>query len=333
MKKFLSLLLLFALLSPVKATNRLFEVLGRFEGLTSPQYPRLLEEATALYQSGMLANSRFMLAVGTEDEFLEVSTKEGLVPVGSRKDKARDTPAYHMLNKAGLGNIIGFREAPDFPVDAVAFLLQRLFPSQDGINLVPNQLTTKDPVSKFSVQTIGVIINHIRNFYHQPLVPDEEERFIQDLAFAIDCSINPGAAPKNYKENDRRALDAIAKRHGQKPHKPIADFARTVVLALRAADNKPQYSPYFVHKALLAFALRKAEAADKPQEELEGLFEAMGDVAVEGWRGQVNTKAPFDNASFKAVFNRVKENPTSELTEREKLLLMCDVSTLNRTKI
>ena len=184
-KKIISILFAFFVSFPLRGTSIPFELAGEYQGLLREPYQSTfsLEDALVISREGTIENARFYLAVGTGGEGL---------------------PREALPNTGKLRNIVNFRgpEMPDVPVDYVAFLLQRLFPSQDGINIIPNQLSKDDPVRSFTPETIGVVLNQIRDFYLSP--PENRAQFKRNLAFAIDHNLNPEVPARYVLKTERR---------------------------------------------------------------------------------------------------------------------------------
>ena len=405
---------------PVKPVDNsvYFSHAGEFEGLIRPQYRAFsLENSIAFDKSNVLANSRLYLNVGRDNEA---------------------APGLKFPNDGHLKNIIDFRKAtrPDYPLDNVAFLLQRLFPSQDGINIIPNQLSMDDPVKNLTPVIVGAIINYIRDFYIHP--PVDEAKYIEDLAFVIDRMMNPlyfnppvkqekqvvkgkkaakmseaeiqkqiadskakiakarlEAEKKRNQSADKKPAQAVAeavapkqvskaaasgsqkpkkvkkvktqqeieeenlrkqendarfKRQSLPAHKPIADLAAAIVGALKDAKSKPDYySSHFVHKALFAFALRKAESSEDKKVAMIEFYRAMPDIVVENFDA-ANLKDAFTQGQYKEVLEKVEERYTPDwelndagvmvnvndakadivLSDREKLMLLCGIEEYNK---
>lgn len=262
----------------------LFETTGRYQGLLRPKYQQAfsLADAIAINCDHTFINGRLYLAVGTE--------KEGL----------KDIP-----NTGNLKNFYNFRQKnPDSPVDNVGYITQRFIPTQDGTNPVANQLGRDDPVSHFTPETIGTILNLIRNFYFSP--PKDKKAFAQKLAFKIDRNLNSKyfnaiGATHEFTGTTEQIRDAIKIRQGMNKHKKIADFAKSLVQALDDANDKPVYYSYYVHNALLAFALKKA--VRNPAKAMMDLYSAMPDVVVENF--QKKLKQPFSKKQFTELKERI----------------------------
>ncbi len=268
-KKILLILLAFFISLPLRGTSIPFELAGEYQGLLRDPYQSIfsLEDALVIGMEGEIENARFYLAVGTKEEGLS----------GEK---------FLKLNTGKLKNIMDFRgpKVPDMPVDFVAFLLQRLFPSQDGLNVIPNQLSKDDPVRAFTPQTIGVTLNKIRDFYLNP--PKDREKFKRDLAFAIDHNLNPSIPAFYDLGTSQKNEDAYVKREKAKKHKPILDFTTTLLFALDDATQHPFYTPYFVHKILFSFALQKAGRSEDPRSAMKAFYAAMPDVVQEDFKLQ-----------------------------------------------
>lgn len=268
-KKILLILLAFFISLPLRGTSIPFELAGEYQGLLRDPYQSVfsLEDALVIGMEGEIENARFYLAVGTKEEGLS----------GEK---------FLKLNTGKLKNIMDFRGAkvPDMPVDFVAFLFQRLFPSQDGLNIIPNQLSKDDPVKAFTPQTIGVILNKIRDFYLNP--PKDREKFKRDLAFAIDHNLNPSIPAFYDLGTSQKNEDAYVKRENAKKHKLISDFTTTLLFALDDATQHPFYTPYFVHKILFSFALQKAGRSEDPRYAMKAFYAAMPDVVQEDFKLQ-----------------------------------------------
>jgi hypothetical protein len=81
----------------------------------------------------------------------------------------------------GKGDIAKIlKQKKDYPLDANALWLQRLFPSQDGINFVANQLN-EDIVSHFTPEVIGALLNRIAH------VEDNQWKSTQGLDRLMEC--------------------------------------------------------------------------------------------------------------------------------------------------
>jgi hypothetical protein len=83
----------------------------------------------------------------------------------------------------------------DCPLDATSELIQRLFPSQDGVNFVANQVPS-DPISHLKPETIGKILEKISKVQDSELNdPRQSTELIEDIKLLLFQDINP----KGYK--------------------------------------------------------------------------------------------------------------------------------------
>lgn len=293
MKKYIFLLLnVLVITLRLHATTIPFEHVGEFEGRFRDPYQQNfpLKDALIMGISGTFETARFYLSVGDKDEGIAHS---------------------EFPNTGRLRNFVNFRELSDNPLDYVAFLLQRHFPSQDGINLIPNQLSMDDPVRAFTPKTVGIILNLIRDYYENP--PEDRGQFSRQIAFAIDHDLNPKSVPLRYTGSPRQIEDAYVKREKVKKHKYIADYAQALIMALDDAQQKSIYSPYFVHKALMSFALYKAGRAVNPKEAMIEFYAAMPDVVDAGRiPGEPFTREMYESLKARIIALFSFETPQNE---------------------
>lgn len=246
MKKLLSLFLILAqtFFSVNSAHAQIpFEEVGRFYGIIKrPDFN--LEKAVALLESDHLKNARMYLDTD-------------------------DTTDIAFPNKLGDRlRIMGFRgeDQHDIPQSYIALVLQRLFPSPDGMNMVPNQGSVQDPIKRFTPKTIGAILNFVSDFYET--LPENLEEYSSNLSQAIRGSFDKAEIKSLKKINDK-----------------FQDFALSLVQAL-AEQRQPSdiWEPHIVENALFAFALMKAA-----EEDAERGVVASGSAD----EGSVDAESPF----------------------------------------
>ncbi len=198
-----------------------FEDVGRFYGIIK-RSDFNLEKAVALLESGHLKNDRMYLDTD-------------------------DTTDIAFPNKIGDRlRIMGFRgeDQHDIPQSHISLILQRLFPSPDGMNLVPNQGSDQDPVKRFTPKTIGSILNFISDFYGNP--SEKLDEYSLKLSQAIRDSFDKSEVKSLKRVNDK-----------------LQDFSISLVRALDE-QRRPSdiWEPHIVENALLSFALMKAAEED-----------------------------------------------------------------------
>ena len=108
---------------------------------------------------------------------------------------------YGCLEGTQIGAVL--TEKSDCPQDSMSEMVQRLFPSRDGVNLDANQITI-DPVSHFTPKLIGSLLNRISEEGDRPF-PDrsQDERLTNDLTKLIYDELEK----ENRKDQARKKLN------------------------------------------------------------------------------------------------------------------------------
>ncbi|BDU72278.1 ankyrin repeat domain-containing protein [Mesoterricola silvestris] len=184
----------------------------------------------------------------------------------------------------------------DCPQDALSGVVQRLFPSPDGINLVHNERDL-DPIGEIAreekagrglgLRKILALLDataHYRELLraaggprppHDPAGLDYREAVYRILDW-------DGAAKEAHRGRQLRAYDEL--------RRAFAHLAQRAVLE-ESGDTAGHYPPDILEMALLAYAWRTADSAD-------GLYRALGDS--EHGLGLLRQPAP---GSPRIVFN------------------------------
>ncbi len=90
--------------------------------------------------------------------------------------------------KSQIGQLL--RQQNDCPQDSISELIQRLFPSQDGVNFVPNQIGS-DIASHLDSETLGKIVGRFSLIHGESLSLEEEKKLESDLTDILFESLNP----------------------------------------------------------------------------------------------------------------------------------------------
>jgi hypothetical protein len=199
-------------------------------------------------ESGVLANVRFFGNYGTTP---------------------RDAYPAHPAVAAEPGD--------DHPQDAIAAVLQYLFPSPDGASLVANE-RNKDPIGEIAIEQrslrssgkgegglrklrtlLDASLDYRRRLATHPDTADP------DFRHAVDRILAPKEGGTPFKTRD------LALARGLRQH-----FARMLQEAVREeiADAGTRYPPDIVEVALLAYAWRTAEHVGELYQAFAGLLEA-----------------------------------------------------------
>ncbi len=117
------------------------------------------------------------------------------------------------LIKRGYGCMEGdigklLRQNNDCPQDSMSELIQRLFPSQDGVNFVPNQIDS-DITSHFDSETLGKIIGRLSLIKDKALTNSEEEKKLESelIQILIESSDPMKLLQKNLDEKRNLLID------------------------------------------------------------------------------------------------------------------------------
>ncbi len=194
----------------------------------------------------------------------------------------------------------------DCPQDATAELIQRLFPSQDRVSFVPNQVDS-DPVSHLNPSTIGKVLGIISKVVDSDLLSDsihnEEDKgeavkkLTSDLQDVLFESLNPkkyrnqklAALQRNKKkyaleesfENQKKLNQQIAflqemnVKTGRGDLKDFEALANLIVQSLKETRGfSDQYPKHLTEHALLAFFWKKGNE----KQDFLRLFKGMSHV-------------------------------------------------------
>lgn len=121
----------------------------RFFGLVAPQHKRITQMT-----DGMIANGRFFAAT-SQDRTYEHEN--------------------HLGSAVQVENFMAYQ--PDYPMDAMALLMQRLFP----IDMVPNQRTDRDPLHHITHIHIGHLLTFLKDEKTDTLTVGEKIHTITDM--------------------------------------------------------------------------------------------------------------------------------------------------------
>jgi len=170
--------------------------------------------------------------------------------------------AYGPAPLAELPRHPGLHGANDHPQDAVAGVIQYLFPSPDGVNFVPNQ-RTKDP--------IGALSREREKGLPRILALLDAITFRKGfMADARGASSSRATGSPDEAEQDLRA-DVIRILGGGSPdpdsgyHRILGPFATMLARGVRqeVADGGRAYPPRVVEMALLGYAWTVADHVDE----------------------------------------------------------------------
>jgi len=171
--------------------------------------------------------------------------------------------AYGPAPLAELPRHPGLHGANDHPQDAVAGVIQYLFPSPDGVNFVPNQ-RTKDPIGALSrerekgLPRILALLDAIT--FRKGSMADARG------ASSSRATGSPDEAERDLHADVMRILGGGSPDSDSGYHRILGSFATMLARGVRqeVADGGRAYPPRVVEMALLGYAWTVADHVDEP---------------------------------------------------------------------
>ncbi len=104
----------------------------------------------------------------------------------------------------------------DCPQDAISALIQRLFPSQDGVNFVANQINS-DPISHLRPETVGKVLGQMARMEDSELEsPEKTQEWIANLKDVLYEEMNPQSYYVRLRKNAEVQLKNLIRRPAKK---------------------------------------------------------------------------------------------------------------------
>jgi hypothetical protein len=258
---------------------------------------------------------------------LETKTLENMRFYGNYGPEIKDerTPKGKLIKK-GFGCLDGeigaiLKKNQDCPQDSTSELIQRLFPAQDRVNFVANQIDS-DIVSHLKPETIGKVLGRISQIQDSDLTdPAKVKKLTEDLKSVLFESLHPkkyydkriSELQKEQKRNDCSpeeklklaeqisSIEAILKFDGNTPptgtgkEKDFEALAKLLVEALKESRVAPEaYTKHFPEQALLSFFLKKGNE----KKDYLSLFQGMTEMNPRIMKGASFLKDPSQQAHF-----------------------------------
>lgn len=208
-------------------------------------------------------------------------------------------------------------KADDLPMDAIAALIQRLFPSPAHDVLTPNNISSRtDALRKWITPAkIAKLFNTTSHQEKFAALPKEERLFNMMSALADDFA-QQSKQNKNVKLSHSEFLKKYGKNE-KKPSKCIRLFAELLDEALMTTRNPKHDSHHFypshiVERALLTFATMKAES----KADLKPYFDTLSDELIDR---KINID--FDTKLTEDHYKKLKEEVTKDKFLSDELAL------------